>query len=105
MKRIIFLAFFVITLNAVYAVNVNVHTYSYEYHKPYYKGNKGNISPESLPKPILKYLKKNYSDYEILVSKRKNNGNYFVKIRFEGNNYHSYYRSLVFDHEGRVIKG
>lgn len=104
MKRIMFLAFFAITLIGVYAVNVNEHTYNYEYYKPYYKGNKGNISPESLPKPILKYLKKNYSDYEILVSKRKNNGNYFVKIRFEGNHNHSYYRSLMFDHDGWVIK-
>lgn len=105
MKKLMFYALFAIALCGVHAVNGNVHTYSYEYHKPYYKGNKGNISPESLPKPILKYLKKNYSDYEILVSKRKNNGNYFVKIRFGSNNYHSYYRSLVFDHEGRVIKG
>lgn len=105
MKKLLFFALFAISLSSIYAANKNIYTYNYAYYKPYYKANKGNISPESLPKPILKYLKKNYSDYEIMVSKRKNNGNYFVKIRFGGNNYHSYYRSLVFDHEGKVIKG
>ncbi|WP_280647903.1 MULTISPECIES: hypothetical protein [unclassified Dysgonomonas] len=67
--------------------------------------HKGNISPKELPKAITKYLKENYEGYTILVSKRKNNGNYFVKIRFSGNRHYSYYRSLVFDNEGRVIKG
>jgi hypothetical protein len=28
-----------------------------------------------------------------------------IKIRFGGNGYHSYYRSLVFDHKGSLIKG
>jgi len=70
--------------------------------RTYYKGN---ISPESLPEPIMKYLEKNYPDYTIVVSKRKGNGNYYVKIRFKGNNYRQYHRSLVFDSSGKVIKG
>lgn len=105
MKKLILFALFATGLSSISAVNENVYKYNYEFHKPYYKGQKGNISPESLPKSITKYLKKHYSDYEIIVSKRKNNGKYFVKIRFGGNNQHSYYRSLVFDHEGKVIKG
>ncbi len=66
---------------------------------------KGNIPSDELPKSIKKYLDKNYPNHDIIVSKRQNNGKYFVKIRFGGNNYRSYYRSLVFDYEGNVIKG
>ena len=66
---------------------------------------KGNIPHDKLPDAIKKYLKETYPDHYIIVSKRKGNGNYFVKIRYGGNQYRSYYRSLVFGYDGSVIKG
>ena len=112
MKKCIFLVLAFMSLNSVYATNEkvgeNVSSYNYEYHKPYSQEKsyaKGNISPESLPKAITQYLKKNYRDYEIIVSKKKNNGKYFVKIRYDAGYSHPYYRSLVFDQNGKAIKG
>ncbi|MDR2916952.1 MAG: hypothetical protein LBV74_19335 [Tannerella sp.] len=105
MKKFLFLALVAMSLNASATsgkVNGNDRIHKYEYHKPYFKGN---ISPENLPQMITKYLKKNYPNYEVMVSKKKNNGNYFVKIRYQGNHSHSYYRSLVFNNNGKLIKG
>lgn len=72
------------------------------YKRGYYKGN---VSSEDLPSSITRYLQKHYSDYEIVISKRKGNGYYYLKIAYGGNSYRSYYRSLVFDHNGDVVKG
>lgn len=64
------------------------------------------IAAEDLPSPITKHLKKNYRDYTIVIAKRKGNGNYFVKIQYDGgNSYRRHYRSLVFNSEGKTIKG
>ncbi len=89
------------SLNGICEASVDRVDYRYEHSGKY---RKGTISPKELPKAIVKYLDKNYPDYTILLSKRKNNGSYFVKIRFAGDEHHPYYRSLVFDSEGRVIK-
>ncbi|EGK01340.1 hypothetical protein [Dysgonomonas gadei] len=103
MKKIALLVFMIISIGSVSAIGANMKGYGSGYpHKTYYKGN---ISPEQLPETIKKYLDKNYPDHMIMVSKRKGNGKYFIKIRFGGNGYHSYYRSLVFDHKGSLIKG
>lgn len=106
MKRLMFLVLIVFGLSTLHATSNNVysngHPVSSNYNRYY---PKGNIDVKDLPKPITKYLDKNYSGYTIIVAKRKGNGNYFVKIRYGKNEYHPYYRSLVFNHEGKVIKG
>ncbi|SHG22087.1 hypothetical protein [Dysgonomonas macrotermitis] len=66
---------------------------------------KGNMDARNLPSNITKYLKKNYGDYDIMVAKRKGNGYYYLKISYPGNNYRPYYRSLVFDEKGKIVKG
>lgn len=101
MKKLIFFVLIIFSLSSVCLVNADAINHKREYYRYY----KGNYSPEKLPKAIIKYLEKEYPDYEIIVSKKKNNGVYFIKIRFGGNMYRSYYRSLVFDYDGRVIKG
>ncbi|WFE86907.1 MULTISPECIES: hypothetical protein [Parabacteroides] len=101
MRKLIFFMLVIFSLNGISEASVSRIDYRYEHAGKY---RKGNISPKELPKAIVKYLEKNYPDYTILLSKRKNNGNYFVKIRFDGDGHHPYYRSLVFDSEGRVIK-
>lgn len=103
MKKFIISVLTAISLSGVHAESKNIHNHShYEYYKT---DSKGNISPESLPKTITQYLKKNYPDCEIMVSKKKKNGNYFIKIRYRTGHSHSYYRSLVFDAAGKTIKG
>ena len=71
------------------------------YKKGYYKGN---VTLEDLPSSITQYLKKHYSDYEIVISKRKGNGYYYLKIVHGENTYRSNYRSLVFDQDGDIVK-
>lgn len=66
---------------------------------------KGNVSSKDLPSSITRYLEKHYSDYEIVISKRKGNGYYYLKISYGGNAYRPYYRSLVFDQNGDIVKG
>lgn len=102
MKKLIFFLLIAFSVNGAYIANANQGKPNYKYSKTYYKGN---IAPEDLPEVIIEYLDENYPDYTIMVSKIKNNGNYFVKIRYAGNKYRSYYRSLVFNHKGGVIKG
>jgi len=102
MKKFLFFAFLMLSLNGNCLASMNSFNTTY---KGYKTSHKGNIPPEKLPEPVLTYLKKNYPEYVIMISKMKNNGNYFVKIRFSGNRYRRYYKSLVFDHEGHVIKG
>lgn len=75
----------------------------YKYENRSYR--KGNIAIDDLPSNTIKYLDKNYPDYFIMVAKRKGNGYYFVKIRFNNDNRRPYYRSLVFDTKGNVVKG
>jgi len=98
----------------ILAIIANVSNISYasikeagHYGKGYPAGHyyKGNISPDKLPDTIKKYLKETYPDHYIIVSKKKGNGNYFVKIRYGGDKYRSYYRSLVFADNGSLIKG
>lgn len=101
MKKLIFLLVIVFSLGST-CIAGNGKNHRGEYSQSYYKGN---ISSEQLPKAITKYLDKEYPDYAIIRSKKKNNGTYFVKIRFQRDRNHSYYRSLVFDHNGNVIKG
>ncbi len=104
MKKLLFWALLSITISTISAENNTIAKVEWSYGYPY-KEYKGNIAPEKLPKSIQKYLNENYPDHSVIVSKRKGNGNYFVKIRFGGNQYRSYYRGLVFDSEGSVIKG
>ncbi|NDV97037.1 hypothetical protein D0T84_19310 [Dysgonomonas sp. 521] len=108
MKKLLLFILLAVSLPAIQATSNNIAEYKYNDGKGYPYGRnypKGNMSPKQLPAPILKYLNENYPGYSIIVSKRKGNGNYFVKIAFGSNQYRSYYRSLVFDHEGTVIKG
>ncbi len=73
----------------------------------YYHGRhtKGNIDVCDLPSNITKYLNKHYGKYDVMVAKRKGNGYYYLKISYDGNSYRPYYRSLVFDEKGKVVKG
>jgi len=116
MKKILFFALLAFALYSAQATSSStsaITTTTYEYSNdtcyPYGKYGKqypkGNISPKELPATTLKYLDENYPDHDIIVCKRKGNGNYFVKIRFGENQYRPYYRSLVFDSRGSVIKG
>ncbi len=84
------------------ADNTLEQTQGRRYKRGYYKGN---VASEDIPSTITRYLKKHYSDYEIVISKRKGNGYYYLKIAYGGNAYRSYYRSLVFDENGDVVKG
>lgn len=70
-----------------------------------YRGNKGNISADNLPEAVKEYLTRNYPSYTVMVAKKKNNGKYYVKIRYNENQGRPYYRSLVFDYNGDLIKG
>jgi|GEM_PF-3153224 hypothetical protein len=103
MKKCVFLILMIAGLFPTYAWNTtgrsNCSGYPY---KTYYKGN---ISSDELPKKVKEYLKKHYTDHTIMISKKKDNGNYFVKIRYKGRGSRPYYRSLVFDYEGNIIKG
>ncbi|MDH6304927.1 hypothetical protein M2459_001664 [Parabacteroides sp. PF5-5] len=104
MKKLVLFVVMAFALDGACMADANtdyVH-YKRNYGQTYYKGY---VSPKELPKAVIKYLDKHYPDYTIMISKRKGNGHYFVKIRFAGNGYHAYHRSLVFDSEGRVIKG
>lgn len=101
MRTFIFLALMMFGLNGICEASVRKTDYRYENIEKYHKGN---IFPKELPKATIKYLRENYPNYTILISKRKNNGNYFVKIRFDGDGHYPYYRSLVFDSKGHIIK-
>lgn len=107
MKKILFTALLAICFSLINSSDLsagrkNKRTYNTEYS---YNHHKGNIHPDKLPKSIKKYLKETYPGHYVMVSKRKGNGNYFVKIRYGGNQHRQYYRSLVFAHDGSVIKG
>jgi len=106
MRKLFYIALFAISFSLVGSSYTSINK-GMEYHKneSFRRGYKGNIHPDDLPKAIRKYLKNTYPDYYIMVSKRKGNGNYFVKIRYGKDQYRSYYRSLVFNHDGSVIKG
>lgn len=71
----------------------------------YGRHSKGNRNVCDLPSSITKYLKKHYGKYDVMVAKRKGNGYYYLKISYDGNSYRPYYRSLVFDERGKVVKG
>jgi len=101
MRKIVYLVLIAMSFGTVQLANAGDKKYRYEHSK----NQKGNISPEDLPRTAKKYIQEKYPDCTILVSKRKGNGNYYVKVRYEGNQYRPYYRSLVFDHAGKLIKG
>lgn len=100
MKKIIYLVLIAMSLGTVQMANAGDKKHRYEHHGY----QKGNISPDDLPRAIKKYIQEKYPDCTILVSKRKGNGDYFVKVRYDGNRHRPYYRSLVFDHAGKLIK-
>lgn len=102
MKKILFFVVILFSLGSTSLTGSNNTGRKGEYPEVY---NKGYNSSEVLPKVVVEYLEKEYPGYTVIRSKRKNNGTYFVKIKFMGNKYHAYYRSLVFAHDGRVIKG
>lgn len=108
MKKIFLIGLLITCFTTTYASSTFISDNSLEqsvgrrYKRGYYKGN---VSPENLPSSITRYLKKHYSDYEIVISKRKGNDYYYLKIAYGGNAYRSYYRSLVFDENGDVVKG
>lgn len=74
------------------------------YEKNYYY-KKGKISHEELPTSVKKYLKDTYPDHDVVIAKRKGDGYYYVKIRYNHNYKKPYYRSLVFDPNGKIVKG
>ena len=67
---------------------------------------KGNVLPGQWPEPIKNYINDNYPGYTVVVSRKKSNGQYFVKIRYghDGSS-NGRHRSLVFGADGSVIKG
>ena len=108
MKRMLLIGLLITGFATTYANSaiVSDNTMEMNQRKRYKKGYyKGNISSKDLPSSIARYLQKHYSDYEIVISKRKGNGYYYLKIAYGGNSYRSYYRSLVFDYNGQVVKG
>lgn len=108
MRKILLIGLLIIGFATIYASRTFVadntleQTQGRRYKRGYYKGN---VASEDLPSSITRYLKKYYSDYEIVISKRKGNSYYYVKIAYGGNAYRSYYRSLIFDENGDVVKG
>ena len=100
MKRLLLFAFIALSL-----AQVSAHADFGNRYKNGRYANKGNISSSQLPKSITKYLNKNYPDHVIMVSKLKGNGYYYVKIRYNNDGQRPYYRSLVFDNNGSVVKG
>lgn len=109
MKKLFLLVLVLVSFNPVWAEGRSVTDYTmYSYSGKYYKGNryqKGNLSPEQLPNNVKKYLKEYYPEHSILVCKKKGDGYYFVKIQYPGERSYYYYRSLVFDTKGKVVKG
>lgn len=80
MKKLMFFIAMMCSISFLSATNLNNESYN--------QGRPGyhyQIPVEQLPKPIIKHLEKKYKDYEIIISKRKNNGNYFIKIQYDGN--------------------
>jgi len=69
------------------------------------KNNETNIASNKLPSGITKYLGKNYPGYSVMLSKLKDDGYYYVKIKYNQNAYRPYYRDLVFDQKGNPIRG
>jgi len=107
MKKLIVISVMLMVMGSSYAMAENRGpSGKISYRNEYVNGNryKGNIAPEDLPKPIKEYLKEHYPDHTIIVSKRQGNHKYFVKIRYGENQYRKYYRSLVFDNEGKPVK-
>lgn len=102
MKKLILFVLVMFSISATSMTKTESVNNGTEYFQKYYKGN---ISPDKLPKVIIKHLEKNYPGYSIMISKRKGNGYYFVKIKYNGNKYRPYYRSLVFDQDGNAVKG
>lgn len=102
MKKLMIFVFMSVTLCIIGTITVSGINCEKEYSEKYYKGN---IRKEELPQSIIEYLDKEYPGYTIIKSARKNNGTYFVKIRYSKNKYRPFYRSLVFDHEGNTVKG
>lgn len=107
MKKILLAACFSIGLITFQAEASSMSEQTVELgHGRYYHGrhHKGNMNVRDLPSNITKYLNKHYNNYDILVSKRRGNGYYYVKISYDGNSHHPYYRSLIFDEKGKVVK-
>jgi hypothetical protein len=107
MKKLIVLTLLAASFTTMYAESslMSNNTIEQNLGRRYYRGYKGNVSSKDLPSEIRRYLDKHYPDYELVVSKRKGNGYYYVKIRYNHDSYRPYYRSLVFDEDGRVVKG
>lgn len=69
------------------------------------RNNQTPISKDKLPSDLIKYLNKNYPGNEIMLSKLKSDGYYYVKIKYNQNASRPYYRNLVFDQKGNPVRG
>ena len=108
MKKLLLIAFLSLGFISMQAENSFTTEQSVELGRGrYYHGrhNRGNINICDLPSNITKYLNKHYGKYDVMVAKGKGNGYYYLKISCDGNSYRPYYRSLVFDEKGRIVKG
>ena len=69
------------------------------------RNNQTSIPKDKLPSGVVKYLDKNYPGNEIMISKQKSDGYFYVKIRYNQNANRPYYRNLVFDQKGNPVRG
>lgn len=107
MKKILLVAFLSIGLITLQAEVSSINEQTMELNRGrYYHGrhHKRNMNISDLPSNITKYLNKHYGSYDILVAKRKGDGYYYIKISYDGNSHRPYYRSLVFDEKGKIVK-
>lgn len=102
MKKIAIVAILFLGFASLQAVNNSDLNIGNRNHNQY--SNTG-IPKDNLPKNIIDYLNKEYSDYIIMISKKKDNGYYYVKIRYNQNARRPYYRNLVFDQNGNPVRG
>lgn len=103
MKKLLFIVLLAVGITSINASNDYALTSKAELgNRNYYQGN---FSVNDLPKSIIKYLEQNYSGYSIMICKRKGDGYYYLKISYPGNQYRRFYRNLVFDYNGNVVKG
>lgn len=116
MKKILILIVLVATCStAINAESVSMlnnnqdNSWSYRDNNRNYRNHnnnyRANVPKDKLPASIINFLNKKYPGNEIMLSKQKSDGYYYVKIQYNQNARRPYYRNLVFDQKGNPVRG
>lgn len=100
------LALLVAGFTSMQATNRNHHNNNNNRHNnSYYQSSENDVPKEKLPKAVTKYLGKQYPGYQVMLSKQKEDGYFYVKIKYNNKSNRPYYRDLVFDQKGNTVRG